>query len=77
MTGHVVPDLASSRMPRHRTCACATRTLTPATTRPPIDAGWRPYYFPPLGVSEDDEVAAIQSGAIRAGAVGYLGRLRS
>jgi SAM-dependent methyltransferase len=37
----------------------------------------RPYYFPPLGVSEDDEVAAIQSGSIRAGAVGYLGRLRS
>ena len=37
----------------------------------------RPYYFPTLGISEADEVAAVQSGVIQAGAVGYLGRLRT
>ncbi len=36
----------------------------------------KPYYFPTLGISEDDEVAAIQSEAIQAGAIRYLGRLR-
>lgn len=37
----------------------------------------RPYYFPSLGISEADEEAAIQSGTIHAGAIHYLGRLRS
>jgi SAM-dependent methyltransferase len=37
----------------------------------------RPYYFPTLGIPEDEEAAAIQSGAIRAGAMRYLGRLRN
>lgn len=37
----------------------------------------RPYYFPSLGISEDDEDAVINSGAIRAGAIRYVGRLRS
>jgi SAM-dependent methyltransferase len=35
-----------------------------------------PYYFPTLDVSEDEEVAAIRSGLIRAGAVRYVGRAR-
>jgi SAM-dependent methyltransferase len=35
-----------------------------------------PYYFPSLGISEDDEVRAIRSGTIQAGAIRYLGRLR-
>jgi SAM-dependent methyltransferase len=35
-----------------------------------------PYYFPTLGISEDDELAAIRSGTIRAGAVRYVGRPR-
>lgn len=36
-----------------------------------------PYYFPSLGISEADEAAAIQSGKIHAGAIHYLGRLRT
>jgi SAM-dependent methyltransferase len=36
-----------------------------------------PYYFPTLGISEDDEVAAIQSGEIQAGAVRYVARRRT
>jgi SAM-dependent methyltransferase len=35
-----------------------------------------PYYYPTLGISEDEEAAAIQSGEIRAGAVRYVGRPR-
>jgi len=37
----------------------------------------RPYFFPTLDTSEADEAAAIQSGAIRAGAVHYVGRHRT
>jgi len=36
-----------------------------------------PYYFPTLDISEDEEVSAIRSGQIRAGAVRYVGRPRT
>jgi SAM-dependent methyltransferase len=35
----------------------------------------QPYYFPTLGISEEDEIAAIGAGAIQAGAIRYLGQL--
>lgn len=34
----------------------------------------RPYYFATLGIDEEDEVTAIRSGAVRPGAVRYVGR---
>jgi SAM-dependent methyltransferase len=34
----------------------------------------RPYYFATLGIDEEDEATAIRSGAIRPGAVRYVGR---
>lgn len=36
-----------------------------------------PYYFPTLGIAEDEEVAAIRSGRIQPGAVRYVGRPRA
>jgi SAM-dependent methyltransferase len=36
-----------------------------------------PYYFPTLDISPEEEVAAIRSGRIRAGAVRYIGRPRT
>jgi hypothetical protein len=35
-----------------------------------------PYYFPTLGITEEDEVAAIVAGRIQPGAVRYVGRVR-
>jgi SAM-dependent methyltransferase len=40
-----------------------------------VDPG--PYYFPALGIGENDEVAAIASRAIQAGAIRYVGRRRN
>ncbi len=45
-----------------------------ATRFTPVQVERMPYFWPTLGISEADELAAIRSGTIQAGAVRYVGR---